>query len=289
MAYFGKLGIGLSIIFGCLVLALGAEVYYLLWWKKKTAINPSSQETVESAAGYSFYAAKELLIQLICWKKKPSSDQQHRSGGDRIHDSKVGEDDPELAAGDGSIIKHQQFAGDEESVELELMRLHNLAGPPRFLFTITEETREDLESHDERSRKGSRGRSLSDLILSSVDTPFRTPLPSPTMKTALSVSLEGSNRPHLVDSYNNPLFESSAATGGRPPSSPPPKFKFLRDAEEKLYRRIKEESEARLREVQQREEATVPPPPTSGSSQVLPLESSPTSLRPTQDKKAVIC
>ncbi|RVW57018.1 hypothetical protein CK203_070516 [Vitis vinifera] len=32
------------------------------------------------------------------------------------------------------------------------MRLHNLAGPPRFLFTIKEETKEDLESDDGKSK-----------------------------------------------------------------------------------------------------------------------------------------
>ncbi|KAJ1404099.1 hypothetical protein SESBI_26836 [Sesbania bispinosa] len=56
------------------------------------------------------------------------------------------------------------------------MRLHNLVGPPRFLFMIKEETKEDLESKDGksrgyRSRKGSRPRSLSDLILA-IETPF---------------------------------------------------------------------------------------------------------------------
>ena len=45
----------------------------------------------------------------------------------------------------------------EESIDLELMRLHNLCGPPRFLFTINEETSLDMESE---GRKGSRTVSL---------------------------------------------------------------------------------------------------------------------------------
>ncbi|OWM85577.1 hypothetical protein CDL15_Pgr029000 [Punica granatum] len=64
------------------------------------------------------------------------------------------------------------------------MRLHNLSSPPRFLFTIQEETRKDLESDDGRSRKGSRAQSLSDLIMS-LDTPSLTPLPSPPLKASL--------------------------------------------------------------------------------------------------------
>ncbi|GKB73565.1 hypothetical protein Tco_0934977, partial [Tanacetum coccineum] len=51
---------------------------------------------------------------------------------------------------------------EEESFDLELMRIHNLHGPPRFLATINEETKEDLESL--RSRNCSRTRILSDLV-----------------------------------------------------------------------------------------------------------------------------
>ncbi|CAN1330996.1 hypothetical protein LINPERPRIM_LOCUS35171 [Linum perenne] len=50
-----------------------------------------------------------------------------------------------------------------------------------------------------------------------------------------------STAPLFTPSYNrqgfNPLFESSMEAV-RPSSSPPPKFKFLRDAEEKLLRRL---------------------------------------------------
>lgn len=284
MACFGGLGIGLSIAFGCLVLAIGAEVYYLLWRKRRITVTPCP-ETTESP-DHTHYA-KELLLQLICWKN-PSSKQRMRNpnqypSGDRIPDSKEGEEDLELGTGKDSLVK--QFAG-EESVEAELMRLHNLSGPPRFLFTIKEETREDLESEDGRSRKGSRARSLSDLILA-LDTPSLTPLRSPPLK----------NSSPLLDSYNNPLYESLASV--RPPSSsPPPKFKFLRDAEEKLYRRVKEEAEAKLREIQERtvtasviDKTPAAPQVTapSSSSQVLPLESSPTIvLRPAMDKKTII-
>ncbi|KAL6967942.1 hypothetical protein U1Q18_033745 [Sarracenia purpurea var. burkii] len=53
------------------------------------------------------------------------------------------------------------------------MRPHNLSGPPWFLFTINEESKEDLESNDGRSRgvgggKGSRAWSLGDLLLAVV-------------------------------------------------------------------------------------------------------------------------
>ncbi|KAK7261460.1 hypothetical protein RIF29_27773 [Crotalaria pallida] len=178
----------------------------------------------------------------------------------------------------------------EESVESELMRLHNLAGPPRFLFTIQEETKEDLEAEDENSRNR-KGPSLSELMLS-IDT---TPLDP-------------------LDSYKhqgfNPLFETSLAESEFNmfrSSSPPPKFKFMRDAEEKLYRRLIEENrrkalknhvvedsplnakaatdkrvETFIRIIENKEgkelQQYLPHFPSSSSSQVHPLESSPTSF-----------
>ncbi|WCJ41214.1 hypothetical protein M5689_022096 [Euphorbia peplus] len=201
MASFSGLGIGLSLVFGCLVLALFAELYYLLWWKKRAISNRDIEEEKDEELSTKY--AKELF-HLICWKKPNSEEKSHFE-----------EQDLELG-----IIK--AFNG-EESIESELMRLHNLSGPPRFLFTINEETKEDLESEDGKSsRKGSRTTSLSDLILA-VDSPIHH------------------------HGFNNPLFESSTMESeiNRVRSSPPPKFKFLRDAEEKLLRRLMEESERR--------------------------------------------
>ncbi|XP_039144978.1 uncharacterized protein LOC120282272 [Dioscorea cayenensis subsp. rotundata] len=93
--------------------------------------------------------------------------------------------------------------GEQDSMEAELKRLHNLTGPPRYLFTIIEETKEDMESDDGKSKCGRRSRSEPSLL---------TPLSSPP--------------------FFNPLFSSITDT-----SSPPPKFQFLKDAEEKLYRK----------------------------------------------------
>jgi len=63
MAAFSGLGIGLSLVFGCLLLALAAELYYLLWWKKRIASS-------EVEYDYNNYAKE--LIQLFCWKKSAS-------------------------------------------------------------------------------------------------------------------------------------------------------------------------------------------------------------------------
>ncbi|KAJ0021007.1 hypothetical protein Pint_32352 [Pistacia integerrima] len=249
MKSFSGLGIGLSLVFGCLLLALVAELYYVLWWKKRI----THRQDIE--ADYSNHAKE--LIKLFCWKK-PSSlhstnthqdrepDHSTNTHQDREPDHPVAnahEPDPELGTSKDLLIK---ALGDESEVA-ELMRLHNLAGPPRFLFTIKEETKEDMESDDgksrggDRSRKGSRTKSLSDLVVT-VDSPFLTPLASSPRKSPLNP----------LDSYHhrgfNPLFESSGESGlNRLRSSPPPKFKFLRDAEEKLWKRLlMEDAEKRI-------------------------------------------
>lgn len=109
-----------------------------------------------------------------------------------------------------------------ESVDIELMRLHNLNGPPRFLFTIEEETEEDLGT-----------KCLND-FLASTDL---TPLASPNLKAE---SLDHSCNVHNFDH----LFESSVgAETSKLRSSPPSNFKFLRDADEKWLRKLMERVE----------------------------------------------
>jgi hypothetical protein len=297
MTSFSGLGISLSLVFGFLLLALVAELYYLLWWRKKRI---SSAEIEDD---YSKYARE--FFQFICWKRPSSLQTNNTEEIVRDPDANCHEPDPEMGSSKDFLL----LACGEEGVESELMRLHNLAGPPRFLFTIKEETKEDLDSEDgksrgDRSRKGSRTRSLSDLV-AAVDSPFLVPLASPRLK---------STPLNALDSYNhhgfNPLFESSAeAEMNRLRSSPPPSFKFLRDAEEKLYRRLREEAEKKALmdcgSVQASSNSTVAaeekdgsflkfiagqnkerelhhnlPQYSSSSSQVLPLDSSPTAFRP---------
>ncbi|XVE79602.1 hypothetical protein DITRI_Ditri14bG0071500 [Diplodiscus trichospermus] len=308
MKSFSGLGVGLSLVFGCLLLALVAELYYLLWWKKRIVRSEVEDD-------YTKYAKE--LIQLFCWKKSASlhAATSANSNQDLVknQDTINGTVEPDLELGstkDNLLLK----GFGEEGVESELMRLHNLAGPPRFLFTIKEETKEDLESEDgDRSRKGSRTRSLSDLILT-VDTPFLSPLASPPLKSPPLNPLDCYHRQGF-----NPLFESSTdAELNKLRSSPPPKFKFLRDAEEKLLRRLMVEAEKRVHknggslqdsgvkavnkttilteEIEgsflkfivgkNREHIQYLPQYPSSSSQVLPLPSSPTTFRPLDKKES---
>ncbi|WOL04787.1 hypothetical protein Cni_G13509 [Canna indica] len=269
-----SLGIGLSLVSGSLFLVLVAQLYYLFWRKKR--INSDIEENNSS----SNRSAKHPLY-LFCWKK-PSS-----PSSTALHPQEI-----PISVAANELLK--PFGGDE-TVEAELMRLHSLAGHPRLLFTIKEETKEDMESEDgwstgRRSIKCSGGKSLSDLFHSS-DTPFMTPLSSPSFFTPPLTPLDC-----YKQSGFNPLFESSKEEDFvRLWSSPPPKFKFLKDAEEKLYKKKLMEEERKVFSCQ----------PTgtgeedgsfitivigknkergqqhhSSSSQVIPLPASPSSIRP---------
>lgn len=225
MRALSSLGIGLSLVSGFLLLALIAELYYLFLWKKKVT-NREMEEDYQSPT-------RELLY-IFCWKK-PSFFRSTALNPQEVCSSvhiPNGSDDAHIDSGSNKDFLIP-LGGGEESVEAELMRLHSLSGPPRFLFTIKEETKEDLESESGRSRKGSRGGSLSDLLLP-VETPFLTPLSSPPFFTPPLTPMD-SYRHHGF----NPLFESSRNDDLtiKVRSSPPPKFKFLKDAEEKLYRK----------------------------------------------------
>lgn len=246
----------------------------------------------------------------VCWKTPCTMMHGPNSSGVVSRDTENANHEPGMELD----LLHKTFG--EEGVESELMRLHNLAGPPRFLFPIAEETKEDLESEDgkcNRSRKGSRTRSLSDLMLT-IDTPFLTPVASSPLKCSLDT----------LHSYKhqgfNPLFESSAELDyNKFRSSPPPKFKFLRDAEEKLHKKLMEE--AKRKAIENVQECGVKDSPSetiatdfsdgsflriiqnkdterkqlqqylpqfpSGSSQILPLASSPTKFRPLEKASTV--
>ncbi|KAF3794077.1 hypothetical protein EJ110_NYTH05656 [Nymphaea thermarum] len=235
MRSLSSLGIGLSLVFGCLLLALLAELYYVLWWKKR--LNREIEDEYSSSVRELFY--------LFCWKKPVSLSSTalnpqevcgsaRNSGAQNQH-----EQDQQSGSSKDFLLKPLG----EEGLESEIMRLHHLSGPPRFLFTIKEETKEDMESEDGksrcgRSRKGSRTNSLSDLLLA-VETPYGTPLSSPPFFTPPLTPMDYQQTSFSFSNGFNPLFEVE----GEPhmvKASPPPKFKFLRDAEEKLSRRLME-------------------------------------------------
>ncbi|ESQ52637.1 hypothetical protein EUTSA_v10017179mg [Eutrema salsugineum] len=225
MRSLSSVGLALSIVFGCLLLALLAELYYLLWCKKRTTTTSPNLRN-----DYSTPATRELLFIFCCSNTNPSSS-------------------PCSSFSNPKPIETQQQCPCPHD-------FGNVVGPglvPRFLFTIVEETVEEMESEGGLSTKG---KSLNDLFLnmeSGSTPPYLTPRASPSLFTPpftplLMESCNGRREgisnfsESSTDAEFNRLVRSSPLSSHSPlspssSSSPLPRFKFLRDAEEKLYKR----------------------------------------------------
>ncbi|MCL7025829.1 hypothetical protein MKW94_028576 [Papaver nudicaule] len=244
MKSLSSLGIGLSIVFGCLLLALIAEIYYLLWWKRRIIsreIEEQEEENHCSNSSISSSSRRELFY-LFCWKK-PSSLSSTTTALNPLRFTDI-ESQTHCVKPYGDHLQ-------QDDIENELMRLHSISGPTRLLFTIKEETREDLESEDGSNGMGKFGSGRSDLIVA-METPYLTPLSSPPFFTPPMTPLkEGIGANCCYNNHGfNPLFESSTDVEiSKIRASPPPKFKFLKDAEEKLYRKTLIEDEIKDGEV----------------------------------------
>ncbi|KAL1558666.1 hypothetical protein AAHA92_09103 [Salvia divinorum] len=231
MGSFSGLGIGLSLVFGFILMGLVAELCYLLWWKKRTAYSRTAK--IEYLEKFSFP---------LCWK---NSDSVGGGGRELTNSIRSQFEQEDVEAGLSKSESEAKGYG-EEGVELELMRLHNLCGPPRFLFTIKEESREDLESEDGKSR-----------ISNSMSFGIGSPIPSPAFRASNFWSGEA-----MTEAEVNRLR-----------SSPPPTFKFLKDADDKF---IKKQEEERRRS-REKEVDDVPFVKLSkAAAQIMPLPSSPT-------------
>ncbi|GJN05184.1 hypothetical protein PR202_ga22792 [Eleusine coracana subsp. coracana] len=208
MRALSRLGVGLVVVSALLLLALTAELYYIFVYKRRLRRRAAA---ISDAASSPSSSSRELL-QLFCFKKPPAMASTYT-----VHQ------EPH-STGTAVALTVDDDDDDDETVEAQLMRLSSLVGPTRLLFTIKEETKEDLESEDGRSRSRSLGE-----LLHCPGTPFLTPATSPAPPSVAA-----------TDNSYNPLFESPMASPTSlvaPAVSPPPKFQFLKDAEEKLYRR----------------------------------------------------
>lgn len=213
MKSISNLGLGLCVVFGSLVLALVAELYYLLWWKKKRInLKIDGDDEVQKRSNFSY---------ILHFCRRPSS--YLRSTAQELCNSPT--------------LVHEPQSSNPNNKDLWLKRPfaeENMGNFPRFLFTITEETREDLESEDGgfKNRKQSTSRSRSNLsdLLQILETPFLTPIASPPYFTPPLT-------PSFFEQNLSPFMEwewERDAEFNRLRASPPPMFKFLRDAEEKM-------------------------------------------------------
>ncbi|KAJ0259519.1 F122 [Hirschfeldia incana] len=211
MRSLSRVGLALSIVFGCLLLALIAELYYLLWCKKRRR-RPNLRND------YSTPATRKLLFIFCCSSTNPSPSSNPKPNETQ-----------------------QQCLPPDDGYG-------NVVGPglvPRFLFTIVEETVEEMESEDGVSTKG---KSLNDLFLnmeSGSSPPYLTPRSSPSLSTPpytpLTETCNNGRKEGFFESSTdaefNRLVRSSPLSSSTSSPSSLPRFKFLRDAEEKLNKR----------------------------------------------------
>lgn len=119
MAALGALGIGLSIVFGGFVLVLLAELYYVFVWKRHSILNKRGCRIGTECNGERGNFAHEAAL-------------VGSFGG--YSSSSV---DAEFVA--------KLFPMGPEAIGSDNMFMHGVFGDPRLLFTIKEETKEDME------------------------------------------------------------------------------------------------------------------------------------------------
>ncbi|XP_047956017.1 uncharacterized protein LOC125201802 [Salvia hispanica] len=118
-----NLGISLVIIFAIALLAIFAQVFYIIWrrlaFRRRTSAASSSRYSSSEST-----PSKELLY-FFC--VRPQLDLDRTSP----------------AAIDG---RNSNRESDVEVIDIDLLKIEGVFGPPRFLFTIKEEEKEGTES-----------------------------------------------------------------------------------------------------------------------------------------------
>ncbi|KAJ7298221.1 hypothetical protein O6H91_10G055000 [Diphasiastrum complanatum] len=192
MFLLGALGIGLSGVFGGFVLLLVAELYYLLCWKRKSIVNPTVNST---GHGSLFLNGDRIADQSRDVSVSPRGNQIPAAN---FHAELVTKLFPLGVNGDMSV-----------------MQLNQLLGPPRLLFTIKEETKEDLDSEDAKSKDRSRSTECIIFISSEYATPEETPFATPPSSPPFSPPRSPISSPSLIPTL--PLPNPSIRASSQPP------------------------------------------------------------------------
>ncbi|KAL6956664.1 hypothetical protein U1Q18_014296 [Sarracenia purpurea var. burkii] len=134
MSGLSKLGTALSVVFVVSLVALVAEVVYVLWRRRLIS---RQTDPGDGGCGGAAAASKELLLYFLCWK----------------HQSRIEPD-----GGSGSTANRADGTSPPDtSMEamIDMMKLQGMYGPSRVLFTIKEEEKEDAESEKSLSLSSS--------------------------------------------------------------------------------------------------------------------------------------
>ncbi|GER43385.1 disease resistance protein [Striga asiatica] len=143
-----KLATALIVILSIALLALLAELLYLLRRRRRKAgqvpaAGDDEISQISADSSLSSFAASKDLLYLLCARPPPQFRVERNSA----------------TAADSDLRP------DLEAIDFDLVKIHGVFGPPRFLFTIMEEEREDLEppagKHGGREIRGAAARRVS--------------------------------------------------------------------------------------------------------------------------------
>ncbi|XP_073147953.1 uncharacterized protein [Henckelia pumila] len=128
-----KVGIVLIIVFAISLVMLLAQLIYVLWRRRVFRRHGGGGDHFsQHSSSDSSFSSKELLY-FFCVRSHPSSITA-----------------PDTADGLGSNPRPEM-----EVIDVDLLKIHGMFGPPRFLFTIKEEEGEHMESTAEISLRSS--------------------------------------------------------------------------------------------------------------------------------------
>ncbi|KAK4432614.1 hypothetical protein Salat_1023600 [Sesamum alatum] len=137
-----KIGTALAIIFAISLVVLFAELFYVLWRRRvfRRQTNPDGggggvevSQYSSSDSSFSSIASSKELLYFFCIRPQFCFDRHSVTANATAND----------------LNSNQQ--SDMEVVDIDLLKIQGMFGPPRFLFTIREEEREDMESPAEKS------------------------------------------------------------------------------------------------------------------------------------------
>lgn len=124
-----KLGVTLVIVFAIALLVIFAQAFYVLWrrlvFRRRTSGGGGDEVSRYSSSESGLIAPSKELLYFFCVRPQFRLD---------------------LTADSGGVERNSRRESDVEVIDIDLLKIQGAFGPPRFLFTIKEEEREEVES-----------------------------------------------------------------------------------------------------------------------------------------------
>ncbi|KAK6152256.1 hypothetical protein DH2020_014891 [Rehmannia glutinosa] len=154
-----KLGTALTIIFVISLLLLFAELFYVLWRRRVFRRQTNNVGGGGEGDGVSHFSSSDSTFSTAVASSKDLLYFFCVRPQFRLERSSV---PANINTEANSLNSNQQ--SEVEVIDIDLLKIQGMFGPPRFLFTIKEEEREDLESSGEKSLNPALGKEVSKKI-----------------------------------------------------------------------------------------------------------------------------